>query len=164
MGSEKTKVRLGQAIRKMTAVLIASGGLTGFFPAAPGTCGSVVGVGLIFLGKDLPLWALVFLVLALLVMGVWAAGEMCQIMKKKDASQVVIDEIVGMMITMVGLPVTPYWMIGGFLVFRLFDIVKPSPARYFDDKVAGGWGVMMDDVIAGIYGNILLHFILRAQI
>ena len=164
MGSEKKKVRLGQAIRKMTAVLIASGGLTGFFPVAPGTCGSVVGVGLIFLGKDLPLWALVFLVLALLVMGVWAAGEMCQIMKKKDASQVVIDEIVGMMITMVGLPVTPYWMIGGFLVFRLFDIVKPSPARYFDDKVAGGWGVMMDDVIAGIYGNILLHFILRAQI
>jgi phosphatidylglycerophosphatase A len=101
--------------------------------------------------------------LALLVIGVWAAGQTCQILKKKDASQIVMDEIVGMLITMIGIPVTPYWLLVGFLLFRLLDIVKPSPAKYFDEKVTGGWGVMMDDVVAGIYGNIILHLMLRAK-
>ena len=75
-----------------------------------------------------------------------------------------IDEIVGMMITMVGVPVTPYWLVIGFVLFRIFDVVKIPPANIFDSRVKNGWGIMLDDVCAGIYGNILLHLMLRAKI
>jgi phosphatidylglycerophosphatase A len=150
-------------IKNVVALLVASGALVGYFPVAPGTAGSLLGLGIVWWLRPFSIWVLIGLALLLLVAGVWAAGQTCQMLKKKDASQVVIDEIVGMMITMVGVPLTPYWLIIGFLVFRVFDIVKPSPARYFDEKVAGGFGVMMDDVIAGIYGNILLQLMQRAQ-
>lgn len=164
MTTEKKKLRPLEALKNVSAIVIASGGLAGYFPVAPGTFGSAVALVLVWYLRDLPAIALIFISLALLVIGVWASGQMCQILKRKDASQVVMDEIVGMLITMIGIPVTPYWMLIGFIVFRLLDIVKPSPAKYFDEKVAGGWGVMMDDVIAGIYGNIILHLMLRAQI
>lgn len=150
--------------KKLLAVFLASGGFAGYFPVAPGTVGSAIGLAIVWYLRSFSVFFLLALSLALLVSGVWAAGKTCQILKKKDASQVVIDEIVGMMMTMIGLPLTPYWLLAGFLIFRLFDIVKPSPARYFDEKVSGGWGVMMDDVIAGIYGNIVLHLMQRAQL
>jgi phosphatidylglycerophosphatase A len=149
--------------KKFLALFVASGGFVGYFPLAPGTVGSALGLVFVWYLRHFSIFVLAGLSLALLVSGVWAAGETCQILKKKDASQVVIDEIVGMMITMIGLPLTPYWIVAGFLIFRLFDIVKPSPARYFDEKVSGGWGVMMDDVIAGVYGNIVLHLMQKAQ-
>lgn len=164
MGSEKKKIQLGKGLKNVTAIFIASGAFSGFFPVAPGTVGSAVGLLLVWMMKDLSWGWLAGASIALLVIGIWGAGETCQILKKKDASQVVIDEIVGMMITMIGIPVTPYWLVIGFLVFRLLDIVKPAPAKHFDEKVAGGFGVMMDDVIAGIYGNLLLHLMIRAQI
>jgi len=145
------------------AVFTASGAGVGYFPLASGTLGSLVAVYLIWLTRDLPVISLVFLTLALLVMGVWSAGKTCQILNKKDASQVVMDEIVGMMVTMIGIPIVPYWLVSGFFLFRLLDIVKPSPAKYFDEKVPGGWGVMMDDVVAGIYGNVILHLMMRAK-
>lgn len=151
-------------IKKAGALLIASGLLVGYFPLAPGTMGSLLGLLLVWGLRPFSIGLLIALSLILLICGVWAAGQTCQMLKKKDASQVVIDEIVGMMITMIGVPVTPYWLLVGFVVFRIFDIVKPSPARYFDEKVSGGFGVMMDDVIAGIYGNILLHLMQRAQL
>ena len=150
--------------KKLLALFLASGGFVGYVPFAPGTAGAAVGLAVVWYLRGFSILILVGLTLALLVSGVWAAGKTCQMLKKKDASQVVIDEIVGMMMTMIGLPLTPYWLLAGFLIFRLFDIVKPSPARYFDEKVAGGWGVMMDDVIAGIYGNIVLHLMQRAQL
>jgi len=149
--------------KKLLALCIASGGFVGYFPVAPGTLGALWGLAIVWGLRNFSVYLLGVLSLALLVIGVWAAGKTCQILKKKDASQVVIDEIVGMMMTMIGLPLTPYWLLVGFLIFRFFDIVKPSPARYFDEKVSGGWGVMMDDVIAGIYGNIVLHLMQRAQ-
>ncbi|MFM8270091.1 MAG: phosphatidylglycerophosphatase A [Pseudomonadota bacterium] len=146
------------------AIFIASGGFVGYFPIAPGTAGSLAALILIWYLRSFSWIVLLFTAVALLVMGIWAAGETCQILKKKDASQVVMDEIVGMMITVIGLPLTPYWLLVGFFVFRILDIVKPSPAKYFDEKVAGGLGVMMDDVVAGIYGNIILQLMMRAQI
>lgn len=164
MNSEKSSLRLKEKLRKLGAILIASGGGIGYFPFAPGTAGSALGLLLVWACRFFSVFTLIFMSFALLVIGIWAAGETCQILKKKDASQVVIDEIVGMMVTMIGIPMTPYWLVIGFFVFRLFDIVKPSPAKYFDEKVSGGVGVMMDDVIAGIYGNIVLHLMLRAQL
>lgn len=143
---------------------IATGGFIGYFPVAPGTAGTLVGLLVVWIFAEAPFWLLLFLSLLLLVVGSWASGEANRLFGKSDSGHIVIDEIVGMMITMIGIPVTGYWMVLGFLLFRFFDIVKLPPGNYFDEKVKNGWGVVMDDVTAGIYSNILLHLMLRAQI
>lgn len=149
-------------LKKAGILGIATGGFVGFIPLAPGTVGSAVGVALIWglKGISLPLFILLcFLIFAL---GVWASDKAGQLLNKADASPIVIDEIVGMMITMIGIPVTGYWLVIGFLLFRFFDIVKLPPANILDARLKSGWGVMLDDVFAGIYANILLHLMLRA--
>jgi len=78
----------------------------------------------------------------------------------KDPSSIVIDEIAGMTVTLLGIPLTPFSLILGFLVFRAFDILKPFPIRLLDQKVPGGAGIVLDDVMAGIYGNLLIRIVL----
>lgn len=156
-------IPINKKLLRFLALFTASGGGAGYFPFASGTVGSLVAAYFVWISRGISTGVLIGIAVALLVIGVWAAGQTCQILKKKDASQIVMDEIVGMLITMIGIPVTPYWLLIGFFLFRLLDIVKPSPAKYFDEKVPGGWGVMMDDVIAGIYGNIILQLMLRAK-
>ena len=78
-------------------------------------------------------------------------------MKKEDAGEIVIDEVAGLIITFIGLPFTLKTMIAGFVIFRAFDILKPFPIRTLEKKIAGGLGVVLDDVLAGIYGNLILR-------
>ena len=150
-------------LQKLGVLFIATGAFSGYFPVAPGTAGSFLAIVLLWWWGTLPAFVLILIALLLLALGIWAAGSACQVLRKDDASQVVIDEIVGVMITMIGIPITPYWLVVGFLVFRVLDIVKPPPAKYCDEKLHGGLGVMLDDVVAGIYGNILLHLMVLAQ-
>ena len=133
-------------------------------PVAPGTWGTLVGVAMLWYLREAPLAVLVLLTILLGALGVWVSGVTCQIFKKQDCQNVVIDEIVGVMITMIGIPITGYWLAVGFLAFRVFDVVKPPPANIFDKKLKNGLGVMLDDVVAGIYGNILLHLMIRAKL
>lgn len=156
-------VPLPKSLRKLLVLFFATGAFSGYVPIAPGTAGSALAVALLWWMGQIPALALIGLSVALLVIGIWSAGEACQVLRKDDASQIVIDEIVGVFITMIGIPLTPYWLVVGFCVFRVLDIVKPPPAKYCDTKIHGGVGVMLDDVVAGIYGNILLHLMLRAQ-
>jgi phosphatidylglycerophosphatase A len=140
------------------AIWISTAGGAGYFPIAPGTAGSAVGVvivvGLARLGLD-RLWSSVVLaVVALLLFaaGVWGAGEAEKFFGRTDPGQVVIDEVVGQMITFLLLPhATWKWLLAGFLLFRAFDIVKPFPARQAE-RIPRGWGIMIDDVVAGLYG------------
>lgn len=150
--------------KKWGALVIATGLFSGYFPIAPGTFGSLVGVLIVLVTQSFPIWLNVALAGGVLAAGIWAAGEANRIFSKVDAGYIVIDEIVGVMITMIGIPVTEYWLIWGFILFRLFDIVKPPPANIFDERVKSGVGVMMDDVFAGIYANILLHLMVRASL
>jgi len=150
--------------RKVFVLGGVSGLFLGYLPLAPGTWGTLGGVALIYLLRDCPLPLYVLLCIVVLLMGVWFCAVTQHILKIKDPSKAVIDEIVGIMITMIGIPVTLGWGLAGFLLFRIFDIWKPAPANIFDERVKNGWGVMMDDVVAGIYGNILLHLMLRAKI
>ena len=83
-----------------------------------------------------------------------AAGK---ILKKEDPAEIVIDEMAGLIVTFVGIPFTPKTAIAGFIIFRTFDILKPFPIRRLEKKVKGGTGVVLDDVLAGIYGNIILR-------
>ena len=150
--------------RNVVILATASGGYTGFIPFAPGTWGTLVGLGLVWLVADLGVGFHVFLSAALLAFGAWVSDQACHLLKEQDSGRVVIDEIVGMLITMIGIPVTGYWLVMGFIIFRILDITKVPPASFFDRHVKNGWGVMLDDVVSGIYGNVLLHLMLRAQI
>jgi phosphatidylglycerophosphatase A len=141
--------------------VIGSGFGSGYFPIAPGTVGSLVGVvihlalsglGLISAGKPL-VWAAVLA--ALFAAGV-AASRRCEANWGTDNKKIVIDEIWGMMISLFLLPVSALYVVLGFFIFRILDIVKPFPARQVE-RVHGGWGVMLDDGMSGVYTCLILH-------
>ncbi len=144
------------------AIWIATAGGAGYFPIAPGTAGSAVGV-LIVVGLGLlhlpGVWSSVIVgivALFLCAVGVWAAGEAEKFFGRVDPGQAVIDEVVGQMLTFLLMPHASWkWLLAGFLLFRAFDIVKPFPARQAE-RFPRGWGIMLDDVVAGLYGLVVL--------
>jgi len=141
-------------------MLIATGFYSGYLPKAPGTWGSLVGVLLVFLLNALSLQIYLSVVAGLFIVGSFVAGEAEKILDDRDPGVVVIDEIVGMLITMIAVPVTPLTMALGFILFRGFDIAKPFPVNFFDQHFHGGLGIMLDDVVAGIYSLIIMQLIL----
>jgi phosphatidylglycerophosphatase A len=138
--------------------LIATGLLSGYTPFSPGTAGSFVGLFFYFIipRSDAPHFVLA--IAALLFLGVWSAGRVELETQSKDNQIIVIDEIVGMWITLICIEKQILWLAIGFILFRLFDIFKPFPVR-LAEKFPRGWGVMMDDVVAGIYGAASLRAI-----
>ncbi len=152
--------------RRGLRVWIATCGGVGYFPIAPGTAGSAVGV-IITVGLSLALplhpgWRWLLLgsaVLGIFLMGAWAATEAERFLERTDPGQVVIDEVAGQMLTLLPWSRASWkWLLAGFLVFRFFDILKPFPARRLE-RLAGGWGIMLDDVAAGVYGMATLLLI-----
>ena len=142
-------------------MLIATGCYSGYLPKAPGTWGSLVGLLLFLLLQPLDLLPYLTVVLVLFIAGTLAAGEAEKILDNRDPGVVVIDEIVGMLITMSGVPLTPLTLFLGFVLFRFFDIAKPFPVNFFDSRFHGGLGIMLDDVVAGLYSLVFLHILLR---
>lgn len=141
-------------------IFIATGCYSGYLPKAPGTWGSLVGLLLFFLLHGLGLPVYLAVTAGLFVVGSFAAGEMEKILDNRDPGVVVIDEIVGMLIAMIAVPATPLAMVLGFILFRVFDIAKPFPVNFFDQRFHGGLGIMLDDVIAGIYSLVALQLVL----
>ena len=139
------------------AHLIATVGPVGAVPIASGTAGSVVGVvlvvGLDFLGS-VPVDLVAFA--AVLVLGVWSAGVVERDLGRTDPGAVVIDEVAGMLVTLMWVPVGWMGCVFGFLMFRVFDIIKPFPAGTAE-RLPGGWGIMADDLVAGIYAQIVVR-------
>ena len=142
-------------------MVIATGFYSGYLPKAPGTWGSLVGLFIFFMLHTLSLPVYLAVVAGLFLVGSFAAGEAEKIMDHKDPGLVVIDEIVGMLITMIAVPATPLAMAMGFILFRIFDIAKPFPVNFFDQRFHGGLGIMLDDVMAGIYSLVILQVLLR---
>ena len=153
-----------ERLQKMGSLCVATVLGAGYFPLAPGTMGSLVGVALIWFLKSFSIGLMVVVILLLSGAGVWASQKAGQVFGVADSPHIVIDEVVGMLITMLAIPITLYWLAWGFIMFRVFDVFKPPPANFFDARMKNGWGVMLDDVFAGIYGNVLLHFMIRAQL
>lgn len=125
----------------------------GRLPRAPGTWGSLAALPLAWLIAWLwgP-WALVATAALLFAVGVWAAGVYARANGQADPQAVVIDEVVGQCLTLVVAPLHPLAYLIGFALFRLFDIAKPWPVSWADRSVGGGLGIMLDDVLAGLYG------------
>jgi phosphatidylglycerophosphatase A len=145
------------------AVFIATVGYCGYFPIAPGTVGSAA--GLVF--YLLVWWAQspVFeagLILLLFAVGVWAGTTSERYFGGIDPGPIVLDEVVGMLITLAFIPVGIGGALIGFFLFRLFDVLKPFPAGRFE-KLHGGLGVMADDAMAAIYANLVLRLVLSIR-
>ena len=139
------------------ALLVATAGYVGLAPVAPGTWGSAVGVCLLLLvrGTGEP-GAEVLLLAAVLAGGVWAASAAERLYGQPDPGAIVIDEVAGMLITLFWIPVTWVGVLAGFLAFRVFDIVKPYPVG-MAERLPAGWGVMADDVDAGLYACVTVR-------
>ena len=131
----------------------------GCLPGAPGTFGSLVGVALYLPLQRLPWPWYLAIVIALFALGVWISGQTAKALGVHDDSRIVWDEIVGYLVTMIAAPTGWLWIILGFVLFRVFDIVKPWPIRWIDEKVRGGLGIVLDDVVAGLYGLAILQVI-----
>jgi phosphatidylglycerophosphatase A len=140
-------------------VALGTVGGAGFFPFAPGTVGSAVAVVLYLATRHWSMAAQAGLLLAIIVVGVWAAGVTATYLNREDPGPVVIDEVAGQLVTlfMTGAGLTG--AIIGFFVFRLFDIIKPWPAAQLED-LDGGVGIMADDLMAGVYGWLVVTGIL----
>ena len=141
-------------------MLIATGCYSGYLPKAPGTWGSLVGLLFFFLIHTLSLPVYIAVVAGIFIVGSFAAGEAEKILDNRDPGAVVIDEIVGMLVTMIAVPATALNMALGFILFRIFDIVKPFPVNLFDKRFHGGLGIMLDDVVAGIYSLLIMQILL----
>ena len=133
---------------------------SGLAPVAPGTFGTVAALPLYWLLSSLPLFGYLLVTLLAFIVGVYLCGYTSRALGVHDHSGIVWDEIVGYLITMIAVPVDLLWMGLGFLLFRFFDIVKPWPIRWADSKLSGGFGIMLDDVLAGIFALLGLHLLL----
>jgi len=146
-------------LKNTPALIIATGLGSGYSPIAPGTAGSIVAIPFIWLLSCTGPVVYAIAAVAVFGLGVWSAGVAEGYYGQKDSSRITVDEISGMLVAMFLIPATPAMLAAGFLLFRIFDITKPFPAGLADREVGGGLGVMLDDVVAGVYANICLHVI-----
>ena len=161
--SEPLPVKNSRGPGDYVALAIATVGV-GFIPLAPGTWGSLVGVGIYLLVRflflesgQIPFLILQFgVILVVTFAGIWAASQTERITGRKDPGKVVVDEVAGQLISLLPVALAPFWsswklwVIVSFILFRLFDIVKPYPARRME-RLHGGMGIMCDDLVAGVY-------------
>jgi len=146
------------------AIAVATAGGAGFVPVAPGTFGSLVGVGCYLLLADLNMVLFGITLLGLAFLGIWASDVAERYFGQRDDGRIVIDEVVGQLLALAPLVAlapaagrrAPAWLFAGFLLFRLLDIWKPPPISWAERSFAGGAGVMMDDVFAGILAGVLI--------
>lgn len=175
--------RSARSAKDYLALAIATCGV-GYLPLAPGTWGSLVGVGFYFLLRlmvygrvrsDISMvwyyWAFIVAELTSIVVitlvGTWAASCTERISQTKDPGKVVVDEVAGQLIALLAVPLTaqgpwPLWLIPAFLLFRFFDIVKPYPARRLE-SLHGGVGIMADDLVAGAYAAIIVAIVVTLR-
>lgn len=133
---------------------------SGLLPIAPGTWGTLAAIPIYLLlavFSPLPYLLITFL---FLVAGIFISSKVTDELGVEDYSGIVWDEIVGFLLTMFYVPVTWGWIVTGFILFRVFDIIKPPPIRYIDKKIKGGLGIMLDDVLAAVFAWVILQIMI----
>lgn len=138
---------------------LAFAGGAGCAPKAPGTAGTLVAVPLYVMAAQLPFAWLIVLTVGMFFVGITICDWTARDFGVHDHPGIVWDEVVGYFITMLAAPAGWVWWIAGFALFRLFDIWKPWPIRICDTRVGGGFGIMLDDVIAGVYAGGILYLL-----
>ncbi len=133
---------------------------SGLAPFAPGTAGTLAVIPIYLLMQPLDLLQYGVLLGLICIIGIWICGESSRRLGVHDHGGIVWDEFAGYLITMFAVPFAWQWIIIGFLLFRLFDIWKPWPIRYIDKQLTGGLGIMLDDILAGIFAAICLQILI----
>ena len=136
---------------------LASGFGAGCMPGVPGTAGTVIGVLFYYPMQDADIRVYLGIVITLAIAGIWLCGKTATDLDVHDHPAIVWDEITGYLVTMFMAPGGWTWIVAGFILFRLFDIFKPWPVSWADKQVKGGMGIMLDDIIAGIFGLVTLQ-------
>jgi phosphatidylglycerophosphatase A len=157
LSPDHCRAALPDILMTRLALLLSTFGYAGYSPIAPGTAGSAAGliVYALLRWSGSPV-AEACVIVALTIAGVWSATRAEEYFGRQDPGEVVIDEVVGMLVTLAFLPTSWTAAVVGFFLFRLSDIIKPYPARDFE-RLPGGWGIMADDVMAAIYANLVLR-------
>jgi phosphatidylglycerophosphatase A len=138
-------------------VFLATGCFAGFLPAMPGTWGTLVAIPLVMVVHRGPAWMQGVATGLFFLFAVWVAGKGEILLGGHDPRHIVIDEMCGFLVSLLWLPLNALTLIGGFILFRFFDIAKPPPIRGLERRLRGGLAVVADDVLAGIYTMILLR-------
>ena len=146
--------------RNDLTVFLATGFFTGFLPTMPGTWGTFAGIPLIIITHRLTSIMQVAVTAVFVAFAAYIAGRAEILFEDRDARPIVIDEMVGFLITLLWLPLNFVTLCLGFILFRLFDIVKPPPITLVEKRLHGGWSIVLDDVLAGVFANVTLRLLL----
>ncbi|TMO70411.1 phosphatidylglycerophosphatase A family protein [Pseudoalteromonas aurantia] len=136
----------------------------GLSPIAPGTVGTLAALPFIFITLSYPLWLQCVFAIVISIFGLWACGKTAEDVQVHDHPAIVWDEVAGFYITMLGAALSWQTLLAGFVLFRLFDIVKPGPIKLLDKRLKGGWGIMADDILAGIFSLICLQALIKTGV
>lgn len=155
---------MGRSERRLTPAdlaeprrFLALGLGSGLAPVAPGTFGTLAAVPLYLLIEQLPVAYYLAMLLLAFLLGIWLCEVTARQLGVHDHPGIVWDEFVGYWLTMLMAPPGWGWVVAGFILFRIFDILKPWPISWIDKRVGGGFGIMLDDVLAGIYGLLVIQ-------
>lgn len=158
MTTSQPKVNFRELLKRPVSFLGLGFG-SGLAPKAPGTFGTLAALPIYWLMQDLPLMTYLLITIFAFIVGIWICQQSANWLQKEDPSAVVWDEIVGYLVTMIAAPSGWQWILIGFVLFRLFDIWKPWPISYLDKNLHGGLGIMVDDVVAGIFSLIIMQWL-----
>lgn len=153
------KTKISTRLLKNPIHFLGLGGGLGLAPFMPGTFGTLMGIPLYLLIEPLSLPLYTGLVVVLFVIGIPICHRTAQQLGQHDHPAIVWDEVVGFLFTMIAVPFSWFNLLLGFILFRIFDILKPWPIKQVDQKVSGGLGVMLDDILAGIFAAAVLYLI-----
>ena len=146
--------------KEKLAFIFSSAMGAGFFPVAQGTVGTLAGIPLVIASAYLNPLADGVLIFLFIILAVWSSQVTCTLLERDDPAEVVIDEVAGILMTFFLLPFSWLHLCFGFVLFRLFDILKPYPVRRLE-KLKGGLGIVADDLMAGVYANLCLRILIQ---
>ena len=159
----KSKIPVPASFLLNPVHFIALGFGSGLIPKAPGTFGTLAAIPLYLLLKDFSLSFYLASVVFVCLLGIYACFYTSTALKVHDHPAIVVDEIAGYLITMIASPFSWHWVIAGFILFRFFDILKPWPISWIDKHVHGGSGIMLDDILAGIFAFFVLQVLMSVM-
>lgn len=161
MNNKPTQQELNKAVISSPVHLLAFGFGSGLSPFAPGTFGTLAAVLLYLPMQYLSVFSYCVVVALVCAAGIWICGRSSEMLGVHDHGGIVWDEFAGYFITMIAAPAGWQWIVVGFVLFRIFDILKPWPIKWADTKVEGGLGIMLDDILAGFISLAILQVLAR---
>ncbi|MEI5640840.1 MULTISPECIES: phosphatidylglycerophosphatase A family protein [unclassified Pseudoalteromonas] len=136
----------------------------GLAKKAPGTVGTIGALPFIFLTYGMPIWFQGIVAIIMTLFGIWVCGKTADDVNVHDHPAIVWDEVAGFYITMIGAALSWQALLVGFILFRFFDILKPGPIRFLDKRLHGGSGIMLDDVLAGLFSLVCVQALFKTGI